>query len=212
MYWESISGFIDKRSLLNIFSLLKDSKTEYILDFLIYSYLLQQNKVENLEILAKTTRLLKGDERLGIGYEVQDNYIREILNNRKHFSPEDKINAIHNACKVSEGTHIIKYGNLFLNTERNGDISDNASKCSGESRALGLFTDDMQYINEYYLDIFDSTGSKLKSNLRTSKDVCYASIDRNSFEQKAFVTRKRVLNYGFLKKLSCKILQKKNSE
>ena len=204
LYWECISAKLKQDFLRQTFRDIKDLPVEKISDFLEITYLLQINKQEAIEVLSRTSLNLSGDESLFNAYNLKNNYMKDILFNRAYFSLNDRVNSILNACKTPSDTYVIKYGNLFLNTERNGDISPCANCGSGESRALGLFMEDMQYIDSYILDIKTNSGVILPSKQALRKDNGYSSLDKNVYGENVFITRYRVVNGSLFEKIRIK--------
>lgn len=154
-----------------------------------------------IKLLLKVSCLLDGEDNLLKASKIQDNYVKNIIYNRPHFDDQTKINSILNAAKSSEGTHVIKYGNLFLNTEKDGSISPNANKGKGESRALGLFTGDMQFISEYNVKISGSNYVELEHKLGNHQNNGLWSYDENVFNENILLKRYRVLNGAMFEKL-----------
>jgi len=162
---------------------------------------------EGIRVLSRTSTLLKGEDRLLKAIKIQDNYITEIIYNRPHFDFKTKVNCILNASKSSEGTHIIKYGNLFLNTQKDGYISLEANKGGGESRSLGLFTGDMQFINQYELKIIDQNHQKLPFEISLSENKGFYSYDEINFGEDAYAKRKRIVNGALFERIEISSLK-----
>ncbi|OGI21625.1 MAG: hypothetical protein A2287_08680 [Candidatus Melainabacteria bacterium RIFOXYA12_FULL_32_12] len=162
---------------------------------------LEIKDVEGIKILSKVTTLLIGLDSLSKAAELQDNYVKDIIYNRPHFSLQSKVNSILNASKSSEGTHIIKYGNLFLNTEKDGNITSEANKGTGESRALGLFADDMRFVDQYELKILNKYAQELPHKLNFSENHNFWSHDELNYGDYAIAKRRRTINGAFFEKL-----------
>ncbi|MDD3012830.1 MAG: glycogen debranching N-terminal domain-containing protein [Candidatus Gastranaerophilales bacterium] len=156
---------------------------------------------EGIKVLSRVSTLLKGEDSLSKAIKIQDNYISEIIYNRPHFDFKTKVNCILNASKSSEGTHIIKYGNLFLNTQKDGYISLEANKGGGESRSLGLFTGDMQFINQYEFKVTDQNHQKLPLEITLSENKGFYSHDELNFGQTVLATRKRIINGALFERI-----------
>lgn len=156
---------------------------------------------ECIKVLARVSTLLKGEDSLLKAIKIQDNYINEIINNRHHFDFKTKVNSVLYACKSSEGTHIIKYGNLFLNTQKDGYISLEANKGGGESRSLGLFTGDMQFINQYEIKVSDLNHQNQPLKISLSENHGFSSYDELNFGDDVFAIRKRVINGALFERI-----------
>jgi len=158
---------------------------------------------EAIKILSRVSTFLKGENSLSKAIKIQNkyNYINEVIYNRPHFNFKFKVNCILNSCKSSEGTHIIKYGNLFLNTQKDGFISLEANKGGGESRALGLFTGDMQFVNQYELKISGNDHQILLPEVSLSENNGFYSYDEIKFGNGVFAVRKRVINGALFERI-----------
>jgi len=154
-----------------------------------------------IRILLKIINQLDGQDNLFKASKIQDNYIKDIIYNRPHFDTNAKTAAILNAAKDSEGTHIIKYGNLFLNTEKDGQMSSTANISGDESRALGLFTGDMQFVNEYNIKVKGQDNVELLKKLDFSENHNFWCYDENIFGENITLKRHRAVNGALLEKL-----------
>ena len=128
----------------------------------------------------------------------------EIIYNRKHFSFESKVSSIINASKSSESSNVIKYGNLFLNTQKDGNISLCGNAGGGESRALGLFTGDMQFISRYDLDVYCNC-DKLNHKTIHSENDGYSSCHENIYEDFLKIKSERLINGAFFEKIDLEV-------
>ena len=154
---------------------------------------------EGVKVLAEVSLKLRGMDSLINAAQIQDDYVKQIIYNRPYFSFESKLSSILNAAKSSEGTHVIKYGNLFLNTQKDGNISIDANKGSGESRALGLFSGDMQFISQYDVNVYGS--SEFEHKIKHSENNGYCSYHENIYGDCTKIKSKRVVNGGFFEKV-----------
>ncbi|MFH0702177.1 MAG: amylo-alpha-1,6-glucosidase [bacterium] len=103
--------------------------------------------------------------------------------------------------KFYKGTHVIKYENLFLNTEKNGNMPPEISKYSKESRMLGLFTCDMQFINEFNLEVADFKNHNFSQKLISFENHNYMADYEIFYGDSVIIKRKRLINGAFFEKL-----------
>jgi len=162
---------------------------------------------QGIKILCRAATLLKGEDSLSKAIKIQDNYVTEIIYNRPNFDFKTKVNCILNAAKSSEGTHIIKYGNLFFNTQKDGYISIEANKGGGESRSLGLFTGDMQFINQYEFKIFDQRHQKFLPKFSVTENKGFYSYDEINFGKDVIAKRKRIINGALFERIEISSLK-----
>ena len=172
-----------------------------IIDLLNSLTLLKFKDLESVKILSQASCLLKGNDNLLKAVYMQDNYVGEIIFNRPNFDFKTKVKCILNASKHSEGTHIIKFGNLFLNTQKDGYISLASNISGGESRSLGLFTGDMQFVNQFEMKIFDSDHQKLPLNILNTKNNGFSSLDEMVFGEFVSAKRKRIINGALFERI-----------
>lgn len=199
LYWFSISHNFQDGVLYEILETLQNQPIDKLKDFFHSVYALQVNKQNSLEVLSKVSLELKGEETLSNGLNIENNYLKFILN-KCHFSKQDKINSIINACKIAEGNCIVKNGNLFINTQKDGNITEIANVGSGESRALGLYCDDVQYLNSYNFNIF-TPDSLIEFSPVTHFDSGYKSYLRLNSNENITVVRKKIIFNSFFEKI-----------
>ncbi len=171
-----------------------------ISEFLVTLYHLKIKDIDALNILIEATSLLECDQSLLNAIKIQDNYLKNVLCNRPYFDFDTKINCILNACKEYNGVHVIKKGNLFLNTQKDGFIPDECNDAEGESLVLGLFSNDMRFVNEHKIEVF-SDNKRLKHQLNSVKNIGYSSEHDLCFDDKVYVKRKRVINTALFEKV-----------
>ena len=200
-YLTAISYLEDGMLINLLLNEIKELANERIIELLITLSELQINDKEGIKVLSQVCSQLKGQDSLLKAFEIQDNYIKEIIYNRPYFSFQSKICSIANASKSSEGTHVIKYGNIFFNTQKDGNIAIEANKGAGESRALGLFTGDMQFISQYDLIVYDSNNIKLGHRSVCLENNGHSSYDENIYGEFIVAKRKRVVNGGLFEKI-----------
>ncbi len=170
-------------------------------ELLVTLYRLKIKDIDAINILIEVTSLLECDQSLLNALKIQDNYLKEILCGRPYFDFETKVSCILNACKEYNGVHVIKKGNLFLNTQKDGFIPDECNDAEGESLVLGLFSNDMRFINEHKIEVF-SDNKQLKHQLNSVKNIGYLSEHDLSFDNKVHIKRKRIINTALFETLS----------
>ncbi|EKE03814.1 MAG: hypothetical protein ACD_20C00148G0014 [uncultured bacterium] len=178
----------------------KESPYSIIIELFNAIAILKINDKEGIKVLSRVVSLLDGQDSLAKAAAIRDDYVKDILYNRPHYSFQAKINSILNASKSAEGTHVIKYGNLFFNAEKDGNITSEANQGIGESRALGLFADDMRFINQYEFEILTKSCQKLPSVLTHSENHNFWAQDEFAYGSNITLKRKRVVNGAFFEK------------
>ncbi len=174
-----------------------------ISEFLMTLYHLKIKDIDSINVLIEATSLLECDQSLLNALKIQDNYLKDIFCSRPYFDFNTKVNCIINACKEYNGVHVIKKGNLFLNTKKDGSIPDECNNAEGESLVLGLFSNDMRFVNEHKIDVVFEN-KRLKQQLNTVKNIGYLSEHDLSFDDKVYIKRKRVINTALFEKLDIK--------
>lgn len=175
-----------------------------IIDFLNTLKELDIKDSGSVKILSRSAIKLKSSELLMDTLKLPDNYIKEILYNRPHFNFQAKISCICNAAKNYRCADVIKYGNLFLNYQQDGNVSLELNRAGGESRALGLFTGDMRFINQYELNIVDKKGNNLSPDVLNYENNNYHSCENLSCGKNIEVKREKVINGAFFENILIK--------
>lgn len=194
-YWNNLllenPGFA-KEALMKI----NQFELNTIADFMIISEKLILKDRETFALLLETSKRLKSTMKLSNILSYPENYTKNIIYNKSCFSREKKIQVLLNASKNLMLSNIIKKGNLFLNTSTNGYIRPDSNCSDKESCMYGLFYNDMQYIDSFCLNVFDSKGETLAitENIFDNKDdKAYISL---SYDDRLFVRTYRKIADG----------------
>ena len=159
---------------------------------------LQPDKIE----LLKSIENKVGIERLKMGARIRDDWMRTIITST-HFNNDDIENTIIRTCKTPFMGEIIKNGNLFMNAAQDGNIHGQMNLGEGESKALGLFSDDTDFIDNYEVSIKD--GDKdLKFNVAPQKNNNGYSAQYKLEGNGVTLERNQVINKGFYELLKIK--------
>ncbi|EKE03519.1 MAG: amylo-alpha-16-glucosidase [uncultured bacterium] len=201
----------DSQLFKKVFKTLSDSDKLHIIDFFKTSSSIEKMSKkplspENLKVLAEIVPSLKSkDLLLSHALGIKDGkWLLQLLEN-PHFSKEDKIHAIKPNCKEVNGRNIIKNENLFLNATPVGNIlAELNDSILSESEAVGLFTNDTQFLNHYKLSIVDADKNKpLSLKLSASKNLNnQAEYFLENNDEKIGLSRKQLINKGLFEQIS----------
>lgn len=162
---------------------------------------------ENMLALAKVSAKLKNDN-ISIKNALNvdgGKWIQEILL-KPHFAVDDKAFALEGSCTAPNGRYVLKNQNLLFNTSQNGDINSLLNEnVLFEPEAVGLFTNDTQFLNNYKSTVLDSHDQpiELKVTGYENKEKI-ANYKLDNVAEKINIERKQVVNKGFFDELIIK--------
>ncbi|MFA6988652.1 MAG: amylo-alpha-1,6-glucosidase [Candidatus Gastranaerophilaceae bacterium] len=142
-----------------------------------------------------------GTERFKIGASIRNGWLASIITN-PYFNKEDIENAVTRTCKSQFMGEIIKHDNLFMNAAADGNIYEEMNAGEGESKALGLFSDDTDFVDNYEVAIKDGD-KKLKLEVDSKKNNGYSTQYKLSGNC-VTLERNQVINKGFYESFKVK--------
>ena len=158
--------------------------------------------------LAKIAKETNNCSRLIYGPGIRDNWFKNIIENDS-IPFEDLISKVMYSSKPSYLGVPIKNGNLFANTDPNGNIRKelNESTKYGESNTLGLVMYDTQFLSNYVLSIYNDNKRQTPENLiKVSTDNHGSFVEHKLENKNVSVLRSQLVNKKFIEKITVKNL------
>lgn len=153
---------------------------------------------ETLTLMAKAETHFSSEEFLKNSAQIKDQWLLKTLQNPR-LQEADKIRVMKTASKPLEFVDVIKSGNLFFNATPQGNIIDDSADKDkpnlGESKTLGLFTNDTQFLSNYALDV-SQEGKAVPLSLKSVRNDGNRTRRELSDGENVTLTRDQVINQG----------------